>query len=124
MLAGSPVSYKHKRKHIMKKILHITTTFFISLFIVLTVVAPGVHAQTTIDVDEDSSTDSSALDTDIDDISTTDTSDTEETAGVPETGIAPSQGKLLINSAVFIGGAALGAALGFGIIKLRRKTDI
>lgn len=47
--------------------------------------------------------------------------DSEEgdTPRTPETGIAPS-GRVAQNIAVFVGGSAIGLAIGFGIISLQR----
>ena len=40
----------------------------------------------------------------------------------PNTGIAPSENKPMQNALVFIGGGALGAGIGFGIITVRKKN--
>lgn len=47
--------------------------------------------------------------------------DTDEVAGIPDTGIAPADNRLATNVAVFVGGSAIGAALGFGALALRKK---
>ena len=39
----------------------------------------------------------------------------------PDTGIAPSENKVVQNLAVFVGGGMLGAGLGLGIITLKKK---
>lgn len=43
-------------------------------------------------------------------------------AGVPNTGIAPRSHPASANGLVFIGGSALGAALGLGLIARRKKS--
>ena len=78
-----------------------------------------VNAQA-IEVDEDPSTSQLEADTTVEEAPA---EETKEEAGVPETGIAPQQNKVLASSLVFIGGAAIGGALGFGIVKLRRKNQ-
>ena len=40
----------------------------------------------------------------------------------PNTGIAPSENKVLQNTRVFAGGGALGIVLGFGLISIRKKN--
>lgn len=54
---------------------------------------------------------------------TTETTPTT-TAGVPETGIAPEPSNLLRNSAVFVVGGTVGAAIGLGIISLKRRKSV
>lgn len=43
-----------------------------------------------------------------------------ETGGVPDSGIAPSS-KTAQTAMVFVGGSALGAAVGLGVVTLRKK---
>lgn len=45
-----------------------------------------------------------------------------DTAGAPDTGIAPSN-NVVKNTAVFIGGSLLGAGIGFSVIALRNKKS-
>lgn len=51
-----------------------------------------------------------------------DTSSTEATAGVPDTGFAPSN-RVAASAMVFIGGAAIGGAIGLGFLKLKQKQQ-
>lgn len=44
-----------------------------------------------------------------------------ETPATPDTGIAPSENKVVANTLVFIGGSALGAAVGYGFLSYRKK---
>ncbi|MBP9738525.1 hypothetical protein KBD20_02465 [Candidatus Saccharibacteria bacterium] len=53
---------------------------------------------------------------------TTPTTTPTTTAGVPETGIAPEPSKLAQNTLVFAVGGTVGAAIGLGIITLRKKN--
>ncbi len=53
---------------------------------------------------------------------TTPTSTPTTTAGVPETGVAPAPSKLAQNTLVFAIGGTVGAAIGLGIITLRKKN--
>lgn len=77
----------------------------------------------TITLDDPDSSSSSALDAD----TATDTSSTTDSetkaATVPDTGFAPTENKVFTSSMVFLGGAALGGAIGFGIIQLRKKSQ-
>ena len=50
------------------------------------------------------------------------TTDTSTTAGVPNTGVAP-ENKMFKGSTVFVGGSLLGAALGLGLVTVRKKRD-
>jgi len=105
----------------MKKIKNYIALSVLIFSILLT---PVVVKAEVIPIDGDTSTDSSILGTDSPD-TPTDTANTAETnqdsAGVPDTGFAPTQNKILASSSVFIGGALLGGLLGFGIIKYRQK---
>lgn len=58
----------------------------------------------------------------VEEVEPTDTTTLPQTGGVqaPDTGIAPSN-RVAQNAAVFIGGSALGAGLGLGIVVLRKK---
>lgn len=47
----------------------------------------------------------------------------EAKAGTPDTGIAPSENRFVASSLVFIGGAAIGGALGFGLVQYKRKIQ-
>lgn len=46
----------------------------------------------------------------------------ETGAGVPDTGIAPTENKAVQNIAVFAGGSLLGVGIGLGVIKLRKNS--
>lgn len=82
-----------------------------------------VNAQATEDITlDDLPSDFSSLDVDTAEAADT-TTDTTETAAVPDTGFAPTENKVLASSMVFIGGAALGGALGFGLIQLKKKSQ-
>jgi|GEM_PF-5822757 len=43
------------------------------------------------------------------------------TPATPDTGVAPQSNKVMINSAIFLGGSALGAAVALGYLSLRKK---
>lgn len=101
-------------KKITKKFALLASTLFTLVFLVGT---PIVVAQSSDTLDSTSIT---TLDSSTD-TSTADTSSTE-TATVPDTGIAPSENRVLMNSVVFAGGALLGAGVGFGVLQLRKKT--
>ncbi len=45
------------------------------------------------------------------------------TAGVPETGIAPKPSNLIRNSAVFVVGGTVGAAIGLAIVTIKRQKS-
>ncbi len=109
---------KVKQENKMKKISQLTIALVIMLSFVVTTVRVNAQA---IEVDEDPSTSQLEADTTVEETATTE----EETkdAGVPETGFAPQQNKVLASSLVFVGGAAIGGALGFGIVQLRRKNQ-
>ncbi len=96
----------------------------LALVIFSLVLAPTVARAEVIPIDGDTSTNSSILGTDTTDTST-DTAAAAETnqdsAGVPDTGFAPTQNKILASSSVFVVGAILGGLLGFGVIKYRQK---
>ena len=53
--------------------------------------------------------------------SATTTQGAETKAGVPDTGFTPADNKLIASLGVFIIGASLGGALGFGYIQLKKK---
>lgn len=50
-----------------------------------------------------------------------DTTTTTETAGIPETGIAPKESGLFKSSAVFLIGSTLGAGVGLSILALKKR---
>lgn len=45
------------------------------------------------------------------------------TPAAPDTGIAPTDNRAFMSIAVFVGGAALGTALGFGAVALSKKRN-
>lgn len=90
---------------------------FASLVLLLVLVAAPVSAQEPIDVDPDELTSLEAETADVE------SEEESETAGVPETGIAPQENPLLANTAVFAGGATLGALIGLGVVQKRRKAN-
>jgi len=53
----------------------------------------------------------------------TDTTVTDPVAGVPATGIAPPQSKFAQNATVFLVGGAAGAAIGYGIIRVKKSSQ-
>ncbi len=97
----------------MKKIARIFSS--IITVAALTLVPAVVHAQSTIDIDDPT-------------LGTTDTTTLPSTGGTetpatPDTGIAPSENKVVANTLVFIGGSALGAALGYGFLTYRKRQQ-
>ncbi len=92
----------------MKKIARILS--LIVTVTALTLVPVAVHAQSTIDINDPTTTDPTTLPT-----------TGAETPATPDTGIAPTENKLVANSLVFIGGGALGAALGYGFLTYRKR---
>lgn len=96
----------------MKKITTLLATL-LSVFALLLVPVVGVQAQAEdpIVIDDPSEVTPSAEDEEAED----------EVAGIPETGFAPAENKVAANLAVFLGGSALGAALGFGVLAFRKK---
>jgi hypothetical protein len=112
---------KHKRKKQMKKTLLLLV---ISLSLVLVGFSAVVKAQSeeTLDTTDTTTLDSTS-DTTNTDTTTADTTSTES-AGVPDTGFAPKQNKLVASSLVFIGGAAIGGLVGFGIHNYRKKSSL
>ncbi len=44
-------------------------------------------------------------------------------AGVPATGVAPQSNRVALATLIFLGGSAAGAALGFGVVQLRRSRN-
>ena len=92
----------------------------LSLLLLSTLTASSVvRAQSTDTLDGGTDTKTAdATDTTSD---TTDQTNTQ-TASVPDTGFAPTQNKMFAQAMVFIGGAALGGALGFGIVQIRKKS--
>lgn len=91
----------------MKKFARILSAIVTALSLVLTPAV--VHAQ--VDpVEIGDSTDTT--------IPTTGGTDTPAT---PDTGIAPQDNKVLANLSVFVVGSAIGAAVGFGILTVRKK---
>ncbi|MFO0971198.1 MAG: hypothetical protein U0520_02490 [Candidatus Saccharimonadales bacterium] len=98
----------------MKKIASILSS--IITVAALTFVPAVVHAQSTIDIGDSTSgtTDPTTP------LPSTGGTDTPAT---PDTGIAPSENKVVANSLVFVGGAALGAALGYGFLSYRKRQQ-
>ena len=99
----------------MKKYTHKLIASFMALSLLLTPsvalaqsvedVTVGDDEFTTLDVDE-----------------TTETTDAE-VAGVPDTGFAPTDNKLIASSSIFIGGAALGGLIGLGYVQLKKRKQ-
>lgn len=106
----------------MKVFKSIAKVIATSAILAALVVVPGaVHAQESgvIEVG-DGSTTTSASPTPTTDVPSTGA--TEAAPATPNTGIAPSENKLAQNALVFIGGGAIGVALGYGIITIRKKN--
>lgn len=95
----------------MKKIARIITSFIAALSLVLTPVIAHAQVQP-LEVGGTSTTDTSGT------IPTTG----GETPATPDTGIAPAENKVAANAIVFIGGSAIGAAIGYGFLTLRKKN--
>jgi len=96
----------------MKKVARILSSIITVASLAL---VPGaVHAQTSdpIEVGSSSTTPTDATAT---------TTTTPTTPATPDTGIAPAHNKVVLNSAVFMGGSALGAGLGYGYLTMRKK---
>lgn len=66
--------------------------------------------------------DSVLLDDTTEDVTLTEDTATTEEAGVPDTGFAPSN-RVATSALVFMGGAAIGGAIGFGFLKLRQNRQ-
>lgn len=99
----------------MKKFFALTLSFILLSFSLVTI---GVHAQADpIPIDEEPDT------TLLDEEPEEEVPAEETKAGAPDTGIAPSENRLVASSLVFIGGAALGGALGFGFVQYKRKSQ-
>ncbi len=98
----------------MKKIARIVVSAAMTLSIL--VVPTAAYAESTSTIVVDDPTASTAL-------PATGATETPTTPTTPNSGAAPLQSKLAQNAAVFIGGSTLGAALGFGVITLRRKQN-
>lgn len=98
----------------MKKIARIISSFVTVASLTLIPVT-AVHAQ--VDPVE------------VGDSTTTTTTDTTipttggTTPATPDTGIAPAENRVVANSLVFVGGSALGAALGLGYLAYRKKQQ-
>ncbi len=99
----------------MKKIKYIISSLALILnFASMPLMA---HAQSTIDVESD------AQDEGNDGATNVSAEETAEPAvKSPDTGIAPQSGPMM-SMMVFVGGAALGGAIGFGYIQLKKRNQ-
>lgn len=98
----------------MKKITRFTTSFLATGALVLIPMTAHAQDATPIEVGGGPSSSTPAP-------TNPTTPTTPTTAGTPETGFAPKGHYVTENLAVFVGGSVLGAALGIGVITLRRK---
>jgi hypothetical protein len=100
----------------MKKYTHKLVASFMAVSLLLT--PSVVLAQAVEDVTIGGS-ESTTLD-----VSETSTATTGvEAAGVPDTGFAPTDNKLIASSSVFIGGAVLGGLIGLGYVQLKKRKQ-
>ena len=86
----------------MKKFLQILAVILSTFFVMNTAL---VQAQDVVNVDEVPSTGAPAE------------------AGAPDTGIAPSENRVVQNALVFTGGSLLGVAVGLGVITLKKRAN-
>lgn len=100
----------------MKKITQLlSATFIVASLLLLPVVA---QAQDVPVVEVGTSDPDPVTTSDVTPTSTT----TDTTAGVPSTGFAPQPSKLAQYTVTFILGGSIGAAVGFGIVSLKKRS--
>lgn len=104
----------------MKKLIHFTAT---SALLAVLIVAPvSVSAQDGGVIEVGGGTTSTTETTPTPTTTLPTTGGSETTPAAPKSGIAPTKNKLAQNALVFLGGGALGAGLGLGIIAVRKKN--
>lgn len=100
----------------MKKITQFLATVM-TVFALLLIPVVGVQAQVDdpIPVEEDVIVD--------DELAPAETKEGAVPEGAEVTGFGPADNRAAANIAVFVGGSALGAALGFGLLLWRKKSN-